>query len=554
MSLPNHLLPPFPLDPILLNRMERLFDNVTTGLGRSALSERLGDPRRDLDDECGYPTGAIDPEHYRRLWERDPVANRAIRCLPEETFSIAPQIYEDESIETSTEWESAWNLFGRDLGGEKSHISPEEWECHPVIDEFALLDVLSGVGSYGVMLIGTDDGRDLSQPVEGVVEENSVPMDNADFKSLPKNDRGEMILPARPETRAVYRLTNNVKANSRRLLFLHSLPESFCPITSWEINPTSPRHGLPLTYNVTVNDPGSNRWGVGPPLGSWNVHWTRVLHVLDNPEHSKVFGAPRCRPILNRIHDLQKVYGAGGEGYWRGGFPGISYETHPQLGGDVNVNRRATRDELENYMNGLQRYLVGVGMTAKTLAPNVSSPKDFVAAAIEAICVALDIPMRIFLGSERGELASSQDDRRWKRKLRKRRTRHVSPRILYPGISRFVNLGLLPVPAKGFKVWWADDDSQTEPEKADVALKKTQAVVAYVAGQGDSLIAPTDYLSRVLGMDEAEAEEVIERAAEHVEETGGMTPREPSYEEQKKIDAEFSDQPGSTGSQIGEGD
>lgn len=507
------------IDPIVLNQLRMLVDNISTL--RSSFWANLGDERRDLDKECGYPKGLITPEQYQLLWERDPVGNRVDRCLPEDTWLISPELYEDESVEDFTAFEQAWVDLGKGMCIEPSHA--DEAESHPLIEDWERVDVLSGIGSYGIMVLGLDDERDLSLPVLGMIEQNSIPL-----KGVEKDSEGRIIPPGDQERPRRYdRFSFSINAEQtrgRKLSYVHCLPEVNCPISAWEINPSSPRYGQPHTYQVTFNDPGTSRYAVGPPLGTMMVHWTRVIHVADNLEASKLFGAPRCRPVYNRIVDCQKIYGAGGEGYWKAGFPGISYETHPQMGGDVQINKAQTRRELENYMNSLQRMLVGVGMTAKTLAPNVADPTAFLKANLEAISINLDIPMRILLGSERGELSSNQDDRRWKAKSRKRRVRHASPRIAFPTTNRLINVGVLPVPPKGFKCWWADADSQTEPEKADVALKKTQAITTYIQGNGDSLYAPKDYLSRVMGETEKDAETIVVDAASFQSTEGGLLP------------------------------
>jgi hypothetical protein len=102
-----------------------------------------------------------------------------------------------------------------------------------------------------------------------------------------------------------------------------------------------------------------------------------VIHVNDVHDvagSSEIFSPPRMRPVLNRILDLQKIYGAAGEGYWQGAFTGVSLETHPQLGGDVTIDSADVRSQLENYMNSLQRWLAITGMSAKTLSPTVTDP------------------------------------------------------------------------------------------------------------------------------------------------------------------------------------
>ena len=88
---------------------------------------------------------------------------------------------------------------------------------------------------------------------------------------------------------------------------------------------------------------------------------------------------------------------------------------------------------------------------------------------------------------------------------------------------------------------WPDMISSTNDEKATVALKKTEAIVKYIQGEGESLIDPIDYLTRIIGMTEEEAIEVVKNATEKIEEdiAEGIVP-DPSVDvemEQKLAEA-----------------
>src|SRR6185312_3650467 len=158
--------------------------------------------------------------------------------------------------------------------------------------------------------------------------------------------------------------------------------------------------------------------GIGLPLATVRVHWSRVIHIADNLRNSEIFGVPRMQPVYNRLLDLRKLYGGSAEMYWAGAFPGLSLETNPQLGGDVLIDQSAVRSMMGQYRNGLQRYLQLTGMSAKVLSPTVVDPTQQVDKQIEAICIELTIPVRVFKGSERGELASNQDDSTWNDRVR----------------------------------------------------------------------------------------------------------------------------------------
>ncbi len=164
---------------------------------------------------------------------------------------------------------------------------------------------------------------------------------------------------------------------------------------------------------------------------------------------------------------------------------------------------------------GLTRLIEGI--TAKSLAPQVVDPSPQIRVQIEAICIQKGIPLRIFLGSERGELSSSQDANAWNDRLMARMTTYATPRLICPFVSRLVRFGVLPRPEQ-FHVDWPDLSKMTDQEKAAVSLQRTDAIVKYVGGSGDQLIEPQNYLTKVLDFTDDEAEEIIEATAGYVEE------------------------------------
>jgi hypothetical protein len=448
-------------DWITLNRVQQLISNANYSLA-SRIS-RSPDPRRDIDDECGYPkTDAITIDNYNDFYEREPVATRVVELLPKESWVVQPTIYEDEDSEQETAFEAAWKELVTGLYGEENFFLGEEG--NPIWEALLQADILSGIGRYGVLLLGLDDGDELSKPAK----------------------------------------------RAKKLLYLNSFSEVQAKIQQVESDRSSPRFGQPTLYSISLASPISEL-GASVSTQTQNVHWTRVVHLQDNA------GVPRMRPVFNRLMDLRKTYGGSAEMYWRGAFPGMSLETHPQLGGDVTIDADDLRDTLENYANGLQRYLVTSGMAVKPLAPQVVDPTQQINAHIQAICIVLGVPQRIFMGSERGELASSQDLGSWQARMSARQNNYLTPKVIVPLVNRLIMLGVLPEPSE-FCVDWPDMVTTSEQDKATIANAKVTAMAAYVGGGVEALITPLDFLTRILEVPQDEAEQMLESAEEAVEE------------------------------------
>lgn len=456
------------LDVREMMNWDMVFNAMTT---QRQLTRELMDPRRDIDDECGYPrTENLTAEDFRTLYDRESVAKRVVDVWPKESWQVQPTVFEDDDPDNATEFETAWDEADDQLQGESWHDEEEGSGIWPYL---LRADIHSGIGSYGLLLMGLDDGKQLNEPAE--------------------------------------------RGRSKKLTFLRVFDQSLAQITSYENDLGNPRYGLPTSYLLTLNDLRDQSGDASsPPTMTQQVHWSRVIHVADNLGNSETFGVSRMRPNYNRLYDLRKLYGGSGEMYWRGAFPGISIETDPTFGGDVDVNKAETRDQLENYMNSLQRYLLLNGLTAKSLPVQVSDPTPQIDAQIQAICIELGIPKRIFTGSERGELASTQDQKAWHLRLKNRQNFYLTPRVIVPFVDRMIWLGVLPEPEAtgGYKVVWPDLDAQTDDEKATVAVKKTEAMAKYVQGGVEALVAPAHYLTKVMGQTDEEALDILETAAE----------------------------------------
>ena len=214
-------------DPIVTNeRMQavrtanvRLMEMVTNlQFSRARLAKALSDPRRSIDDECGYPsTEELSAEYYMNLYEREPIAARVVEVWPDETWKVQPTIHETEDAEEKTPFETAWKKVSRSLLG-NSYYQGDGGD--PIWEYLHRVDTLSGIGRYGLLLIGIDDGKELHEPVDG----------------------NEMGSPA---------------GAKRKLLYLRAFDESMTTITARERDVTNPRYGRPTEYLVTmgsVND------------------------------------------------------------------------------------------------------------------------------------------------------------------------------------------------------------------------------------------------------------------------------------------------------------
>lgn len=445
-------------------------------IGRGQLLDWLQQgQKRDIDSECGYPDFA-DSRYYQRLYDGNAIAARVVEVFALESWQVQPTVYEQEKS-AETPFEKAWKELAEGLSGEKNYHREERGS---VIWEYLLrADIVSGIGRYGVIFLGLDDGeKDYSTPVAPVA----------------------------------------VGGKPRKLLYLRVFSEAQAPIAEVEQDKSSPRYGQPKIYNLNFASPtniaGGGTDGKGEAVA---VHWTRVIHIADNINQSEILGTPRLQQVLHPVLDAHKVRGGSAEMYWLGAFAGVAITTHPQLGPNARVDPAKVREAVRRYYSHVDRAMFLKGLDAKSLSPQVSDPTAFFKIQIKTICIRIAMPERIFEGSERGQLASGQDDEAWNDRLRARQANYITPRIIRLFVNRLINLGVLPVPPKGYAIFWPDISSQTPEQKAAVAKSRTETLALFVQSGIQSIIQLEDFYTMVFGLTLDEAEAVVKAVRKALE-------------------------------------
>jgi hypothetical protein len=437
----------------------RAFNRMVANLvvSRANLLRQLTDPRRDYAAEFGHPEEAS-VELYGRLFESDAYANRVVSVYPDECWSSPPEVYDSEDA-GETPWEKA-------VAGLEFRVG--------LMSAMHDADVKSGIGGFGVTFLGLDDGKDLERP------------------ALTNEGR------------------RRVNTSEMELRFLRVFDERSVSVAARDTNVASPRYGQPTYYNITFASVPDGTLQPGDASGvQTKVHWSRVVHHADAGP-GELYAIPRLKPVLPRVLDLRKVLGSSAEMYWRAAMPGWSFESMPELAAESDMDLDSVREQFELWQNGLQRFLALDGVTAKSLAPQVSDPEKHVMVQVHAICVALKMPTRVFTGTEAGNLASGQDSTTWNRRLSFRQHNYLTPRLVNPVLARLVALGCLPAPKNNrWFVNWGDLNAVSEKDKADVFLKRTQALLQYVTSGAETLVNAKHFLTLFGGLSQKEVEALL---------------------------------------------
>jgi hypothetical protein len=414
---------------------------------RMQLASRLGtlfDGRRNLHQLLGYKDVLVYRD-FKARYLRQHIAHRIVRYFPEATWARPPSVDEDNQQEEDTPFEAAWKALDARL-----HV-------------MAILqrtDMLANLGRYACLLIGLKGQPDLSQPIERVRTPDDV-------------------------------------------IYLAPYSEEFALVTELEKNTESPRFGQPLYYTFqfsrgsTLGAPGA---AVPSPGG--RVHASRVIHVAEDLLDDEVYGVPRLEPIYDLLDDLYKVQGGAAEMWWTDSKRRLVFA----LRDDAKMSKddeKALTEEVEEFVHELRSFVRVSGIDVSALMGTIDSPKEHIDGIITFIATTLGIPRRKLEGTERGSLASSQDEAGALQQVQLRQVGFAERQMLRPLLDTLITINALPMPAQPYTVNWDNLLALSEEQQAAVAKDVATALSQY-AGQGmaETVVPPEEFRSVYLGLKE----------------------------------------------------
>jgi len=387
-----------------------------------------------LYDALGFPQ-KIAYKDYLRRYKRQEVAHRIIKAPATATWSDTPEIYDN----TKTEGPEG-----------KVNRSTFELAFDLLANELKLfgnlkkLDILASLGRFAILMLGyNSDSVSVLAPVTA----------------------------------------------SDKLVYVKPISEEHVTVLSWDYDPTSERYGWPKIYQIEVaTDSEESR--------TIQVHWSRVIHVAIDTLDEELYGIPAMEPIYNRLIGLDKIAGSAPEGYLlgaRGGFVCKASEHSASLTDD---EKKAISNELNLYFEQQKRTLTVDGLDIQELKPQVISPKEQIDVQLRLISAQTNIPVRILTGSERGELASSQDERGWLKYIEQRRNEVAEGSMLTPLVEKLIFNGTLPEPVGGFYFTWKPLLVLTDKEKAEIAELNIKVLDTYASNPTAMAIYPPEFFFR----------------------------------------------------------
>jgi len=273
-------------------------------------------------------------------------------------------------------------------------------------------------------------------------------------------------------------------AQTGELIYLSRYGEGSASIKGYESNPTSERFGLPKTYELTIRQ-------LDGKTKPQKVHHSRIIHIAEDTLEDDVFGCPRLEPVFNKMQDLIKVVGGSSEMFWLAATRRMHLDVRD--GADMSDDEvDDLRDELDEFQHDLRKVLRTQGIDVKELFGQTADPRGNVEVILDLVAGTVGIPKRILVGSERGELASTQDQSNWNQRIAERQENHAEPAILRPLIDRLMEVGALPK-VVGYEVQWPDVTAPSQSEKIENAQKLATGANALIPGGAELVITKQEF-------------------------------------------------------------
>lgn len=244
-------------------------------------------------------------------------------------------------------------------------------------------------------------------------------------------------------------------------------------VSTWNTDETSEDYGKPTMFQFNEALVGNNNKNPR----QFSVHPSRVLVWSKD---GTVNGRSALEPGYNDLLSIEKIIGAGGEGFWKNAksapvlqvAPDASIEKMAQAMGVPAAEVKDLMDaQVDDWQRGFDKLLMLQGMEAKTLGITLPSPEHFFAIAIQSFAASFSIPMKILVGSQTGERASTEDSEEWANTCMGRRADQARPNIMEL-LRRLESFGILPE-----RDWYLDWPSLLDPSPKEM-LERVERMAA----------------------------------------------------------------------------
>lgn len=384
----------------------------------SSLQGYLGQKHNNNAD-FGYPANPQFRDFYD-LYERNGLARAGVDKTIAKTWQDYPFLLEKPRDGGEARKETRWEKLIRERFGDL-----RLWQ------HLAEADRRSMVGAYAGVVLQLADNRAFSEPVKRVP---------GGLAGLAK------VIPAW---------------------------EGQLTVSQWDTDEKSKTYGEPTLYQF-------NEAAVGQTTQprSFNVHPDRVLIWSRD---GTVHGTSGLKAGMNDALAAAKIIGAGGEGFWKNAKSAPVLQAPPEanftkiaaaLGCKVDELFDLMNEQVESYQRGFDQMLMLQGMEAKSLGIVLPSPEHFFSIACQSLAASFLMPVKILVGMQTGERASTEDAEEWAQTNMSRRAAETVPNIMAL-VRRLERFGMIP--ERDWSLQWTPLTEAKPAEKIERAVKMVTA-------------------------------------------------------------------------------
>lgn len=393
--------------------------------------------RQRLYQEFGYPVDLCFDDFYR-AFTRNALAGAAVRRMVDGCWEDFPEIYEGDKTKDATEltpWDKQVNKLMKLC-----------WKQIKGADRRNL------VGRYSALLLQLKDGKPWREPVDRTV---------------------------------IGRLSE------RGLVKLIPVWEAQLEPVEWDSDAESETFGDVKMYSFTeLNVDGGNNPQPGRII---NVHPERVIILAEGSDDGTLYsGKSMLEEGFNKLLDIEKVSGGASEGFLKNASRQLNYSFSEKtnfaaLAKALGVPEGQLAEALDMQVRRLNDSTDSASFmqagTAEVLSVTASDPEPTWRTAVNEFCATIPMPVKILIGMQTGERASTEDSKDWSRTRMSRRNGFLTE-VITDLITRFWKFGIIPAP-KGdeISVGWSDLMAPSRAEKianmaamADVGVKSANAL------------------------------------------------------------------------------
>lgn len=444
-------------------RKKKLYTNKNTpqvnsltvsDLQNNGLMYRTHNDTRKLDEVFGYKQ-TLAPEDYWIRYKRQHIAKRIVEIFPKKAWLHMPEV-------TDKPEEQEESIFEKEVIELVKRKKLQQY--------IKRADILSCLGRYSVIYIGIAGTEDPKEPLE----DTNLTLDD--------------------------------------ISFISTYSEENAVIESLDMDKYSESYGNPLIYQLKTGTHSSSDSGsiiMQKPDALMRVHASRIIHIAQGALENEVYGTPYLEDVYDILIDLLKITGGSSETFYLNSRGGLSVNIKE---GRMVTSESSLVTSITEYVNEMTRVLVTQGAEINTIEHSVADPTPNFNMLISTIAGAKGIPVRILLGSERGELASTQDKKNFNEAVKERQTDFCENQILRPLIDFFIRVGVLSQPIDDdYSVIWDDLYEVDEKDEAEITLKRSQAIRQFTDGvNSESVVPKQQFVEDILHLEYRE-DEVKER-------------------------------------------